>query len=382
MENRVREKTGGTKHRKVARIAWPAGVVTVLLALTFFMSSPFASKAEPQKPGAPAGPPKGLPVEAAAVVMEPASRELTAVGTLQSNESVTVAAEIAGRISAISFSEGEEAPRGKVLLRLDPSVLAAERDRARANLGLSEANYKRAELLLKDNATSQRERDEAYAKWKLDQANLRLADAQLAKATIRAPFEGIVGLRKVSPGGYLKPGDMVATLDDIDPIKVDFRVPELYADQVKVGQPITLTVDAVPGRTFEGKVYAIDPQVDTRGRSLLVRARVANADGPLRQGMFARIALELERRAEALTVPEEAIIGKDNQQLVFKVVDGKVAPTPVKLGIRSKGRVEIVEGLKAGETVVTAGHMKVRPGMPVTVLPTAAAQAQQTRKGS
>lgn len=369
------------KSRKLARFAWPAGVLTVLLGLMFFMTSPFSSKAEPQKAAASAGPPKGLPVEAAPVVMEPASRELTAVGTLQSNESVTVAAEIAGRVSDISFSEGEMAARGKVLLRLDPSVLAAERDRAKANLGLSEANYKRAELLLKDSAVSQRERDEAYSKWKLDEANLRLAEAQLAKATIRAPFEGVVGLRKVSPGSYLKPGDTIATLDDIDPIKVDFRVPEVYADQVKVGQPVKLTVDAVPGRAFEGKVYAIDPQVDTQGRSLLVRARVANADGPLRQGMFARIALELERRAEALTVPEEAIIGKGDQQLVFKVVDGKVEPAPVKLGIRSRGRVEIVEGLRAGETVITAGHMKVRPGMPVTVLPTAA-QAAQTQKGS
>jgi membrane fusion protein (multidrug efflux system) len=323
-----------------------------------------------------------LPVEAATVVTEPTARELTAVGTLQSNESIVLAAEIAGRVSDIGFSEGESAPRGKVLLRLDPAVLAAERDRARASLGLSETNYKRSELLLKDNATSQRERDEAYAKWKLDEANLRLAEAQLAKATIRAPFEGVVGLRKVSPGTYLKPGDTIATLDDIDPIKVDFRIPEIYADQVKAGQPVKLTVDAVPGRAFEGKVYAIDPQVDSQGRSLLVRARVANDGGPLRQGMFARIALELERRAEALTIPEEAIIGKDDKQLVFKVVDGKVAPTPVKLGIRSRGRVEIVEGLKSGETVITAGHMKVRPGMPVTVLPAAAPQTQQAQKGS
>jgi membrane fusion protein (multidrug efflux system) len=179
----------------------------------------------------------------------------------------------------------------------------------------------------------------------------------------------MVGLRRISVGGYLRSGDAVVTLDAVDPIKVDFRVPEVYADQVKVGQTIRLNVDAVPGQIFSGKVYAIDPQVDANGRSVLLRARVANTGGPLRQGMFARISLVMEERVDALLIPEEALMAKGEEQTVYKVVDGKVEATPVKIGLRNQGSVEILEGLQQGDTVVTAGHLKIRPGMAVTVLP-------------
>jgi membrane fusion protein (multidrug efflux system) len=310
-----------------------------------------------------------LPVEAVNVTVGPATRELSAVGTLQSNESVVIATEIAGRVSEIGFAEGEKARQGQILLRLDPSVLTAERDRAKASLVLSEANIKRAEILLKDQAIAERERDEAYAQWRLDEANLRLAEAQLAKTVIRAPFSGLLGLRRVSVGGYLRPGDAIITLDDIDPIKADFRIPEVFADQVKIGQNIELTVDAVAGRAFTGKVYAIAPQIDESGRSVLLRALVANEKGLLRPGMFARVNLVLEERTGALMVPEEALIAQGEQQLVYKVVAGKVEAVKVKAGLRQKGRVEILEGLQPGDTVITAGQIKVRPGMPVTVLP-------------
>jgi membrane fusion protein (multidrug efflux system) len=351
---------------RLARFLWPAGVLTTLMLLLLVVSSPWTVAEE--KP-APAGPPPGLPVEAVEVAITPATRELSAVGTLQSNESVVIATEIAGRVSEIGFAEGEKARQGQVLLRLDPSVLTAERDRAKASLVLSEANIKRAEILLKDQAIAERERDEAYAQWRLDEANLRLTEAQLAKTVIRAPFEGLLGLRKVSIGGYLRPGDAIITLDDIDPIKADFRVPEVFADQVKIGQSIQLTVDAVAGRAFTGKVYAIAPQIDESGRSVLLRARVGNEKGVLRPGMFARVNLVLEERAGALMVPEEALIAQGELQLVYKVVDGKVEAAQVKIGLRQKGRVEITEGLQPGDTVITAGQMKVRPGMPVTVLP-------------
>jgi membrane fusion protein (multidrug efflux system) len=356
--------------RRLARFLWPAGVLATLMLLLLVVSSPWTA-AEEKKP-APAGPPPGLPVEAVEVTIAPATRELSAVGTLQSNESVVIATEIAGKVTEIGFAEGEKARRGQVLLRLDPSVLTAERDRAKASLVLSEANIKRAEVLLKDQAIAERERDEAYAQWRLDEANLRLTEAQLAKTVIRAPFEGLLGLRKVSVGGYLRPGDAVITLDDIDPIKADFRIPEVFADQVKIGQSIELTVDAVAGRAFTGKVYAIAPQIDESGRSVLLRARVSNEKGVLRPGMFARVNLVLEERAGALMVPEEALISQGEQQMVYKVVAGKVEATKVKVGLRQKGRVEILEGLQPGDTVITAGQIKVRPGMAVTVLPLSA----------
>jgi membrane fusion protein (multidrug efflux system) len=353
--------------RRLARLLWPAGVLATLLLLLLAVSSPWSVAEE--KKSTPAGPPPGLPVEAVEVTVAPATRELSAVGTLQSNESVVIATEIAGRVAEIGFAEGEKARQRQVLLRLDPSVLMAERDRAKASLVLSEANIKRAEVLLKDQAIAERERDEAYAQWRLDEANLRLTEAQLAKTVIRAPFEGHLGLRKVSVGAYLRPGDAIVTLDDIDPIKADFRVPEVFAEQVRIGQSIELTVDAVAGRAFTGKVYAIAPQIDESGRSVLLRARVSNEKGVLRPGMFARVNLVLEERADALMVPEEALIAQGMQQLVYKVVDGKVEAAKVKIGLRQKGRVEILEGLQPGDTVITAGQIKVRPGMAVTVLP-------------
>jgi membrane fusion protein (multidrug efflux system) len=364
MEHRTLRSLG---RPRLSRFLWPAGVLATLMLLLLFASSPW-TVAEEKKPAA-AGPPAGLPVEAVEVTVAPATRELSAVGTLQSNESVVIATEIAGRVSEIGFAEGEKARQGQVLLRLDPSVLIAERDRAKASLVLSEANIKRAEVLLKDQAIAERERDEAYAQWRLDEANLRLTEAQLAKTVIRAPFEGLLGLRKVSIGAYLRPGDAIITLDDIDPIKADFRVPEVFAEQVKIGQSIELTVDAVAGRAFTGKVYAIAPQIDESGRSVLLRARVGNEKGVLRPGMFARVNLVLEERAGALMIPEEALIAQGEQQLVYKVVDGKVEAAKVKIGLRQKGRVEILEGLQPGDTVITAGQIKVRPGMAVTVLP-------------
>jgi membrane fusion protein (multidrug efflux system) len=381
MKDEQTDKGNSRKARRPAwmKFLWPAGITGILmLSLLVFSLDPSAVEAE-KKAEAPAGPPPGMPVEAAQVAVAPVTRELSAVGTLQSDESVTVSAETAGRVEKIAFSEGEQVKAGQVLLRLDDSVLKAELDRAAASLGLSRANYKRAETLLKDRAISERERDEAYATWQLDEATLRLAEANLAKTVIRAPFSGRLGLRNVSPGSYLRPGDPIVTLDAVDPIKVDFRVPEGFARQVRVGQTLQVTVDAVPGSTFAGEVIAVAPQLDAQGRSMLLRARLANDKKLLNPGMFARVSLVLEQKAEALMVPEEALMAQGDTQLVYKVVDGKVEASPVKLGIREKGRVEIVEGVRAGDTVITAGHLKVRPGMPVTVLPVVAADTRPVK---
>ncbi|MEJ2519724.1 MAG: efflux RND transporter periplasmic adaptor subunit, partial [Desulfuromonadales bacterium] len=357
--------------------AWKANnmkriLTTVALAASLLVT-PWQLPAETKASDSGQEKPKGLLVETAQVRSEPLVREITATGTTLANESVVLATEIAGRVSAISLAEGQAVAAGDVLLKLDPSILVAERDRAEASFNLSAANIKRAEQLLQEEAISARERDEAYAQWRLDQANLRLAEAQLAKTVIQAPFSGLLGLRRVSIGEYLQPGETIATLDDIDPIKVDFRIPEVFAHQLRVGQKIRLQVDAVPDQTFVGEVYAIDPQVDVNGRSILLRAKVAQDKGPLRPGMFARVALVLEERPKALMIPEEAIIPGADRQQVFKVVDGKVVAAVVETGLRTKGKIEITSGLAPGDTIITAGQIKVRPGMPVTEQPAAPA---------
>lgn len=342
-------------------------IFTLFLAFAVTLAAAEEKKAEPGK----AATPQGLPVETAQAVVVPLRNELSATGTLISNESVVIAAEIAGKVTQTSFHDGQKVVEGQILLQLDQAILLAERDRAQASFNLSETNIKRAESLLQEQAISQRERDEAHAQWRLNEASLRLAEAQLEKTVIRAPFSGLLGLRRVSVGEYLQPGKTIVNLDDIDPIKVDFRVPEVFAHQLKIGQKIQMSVDAVPGKLFSGQIVAIDPQVDVNGRSVLLRAKVEQQDGPLRPGMFARVNLILEERPNALVIPEQALIPKGDQQTVFKVVDGKVVAANVTTGLRTRGQVEIIQGLDAGETVITAGHIKVRPGMPVTALPAA-----------
>jgi membrane fusion protein (multidrug efflux system) len=304
-------------------------------------------------------------VEVARAEVMSANREITVVGTLNSNEAVVVTAEIAGRVTEIAFDEGHRVSAGQLLVRLDRSILKAQRDRAEASLTLSRANRERADVLLKNAAISKREWDEASAQWQLDEANLRLAQVQLDKTVLRAPFDGVLGLRYVSEGGYVQTGQPIVTLDDTDLLKVDFRVPEVFSSNLKIGQTVEVGVDAAPKRTFYGKVYAIDPKVDVSGRSLLVRGKIPNSDHVLRPGMFARVLLVIEEKPNTLMIPEQAIISRGGGQIVYTVVDGKVVEAAVTVGLRRRGLVEITEGLTPGDTVITAGQIKVRPGSPV-----------------
>lgn len=330
----------------------------------------------PQAGRAQDGAPQGMPVEAAPVRVQAMADEVLVVGSLRANESVVIRPEIAGRVAEISFEEGGRAEEGQVLVRLDDGSRAAELRRTEANLELARRNFSRADELYRRQNLAASTRDEAFAKLRAEEAAVELARVNLDKTELRAPFGGLLGLRQVSLGDYLSAGDPIVDLEDVDPIKVDFRVPEVFAHRLKDGQTIRLTVDAVPGETFEGTVYAIDPQIDEQGRSVLLRARVPNENGPLRPGMFARVTLVLDARPNALVIPEEALIPQGTDHIVFKVVDGKVAPQPVSIGQRRKGLVEVTEGLAEGDQVITGGQIKVGPGQPVTVFPSGPAPEQ------
>ncbi|MBF0332196.1 MAG: efflux RND transporter periplasmic adaptor subunit [Alphaproteobacteria bacterium] len=314
----------------------------------------------------PAAPPP-VAVEVAAVKTAPLARRLQAVGTLRSNESVVLRPEVAGRVARIEFDEGQAVRQGQLLVSLDDTVAAAEVKEAEAQLALSETNANRAEKLFRQNAGTERSRDEAAAQVRVDRARLEVARAQLAKTRIMAPFDGVVGLRKVSVGAYVLPGADIANLESIQTLKVDFRVPEVFLAAVRPGQTLQVAADAFPKEAFEGRVYAIDPLIDEAGRSILLRARVDNAAGSLRPGLFVRVALVVDEVLDALVVPEEALVPRGRETVVFRVVDGKAQPAPVETGRRRDGVVEIVKGVAAGDKVVTAGHMKLRPGAPVAV---------------
>jgi len=327
---------------------------------------PVATAAAKGAARADAGAP--MSVEAAKVAMQSLPQAITTVGSLRSDESVVVRPEVAGRISAILFKEGQQIGKGATLVRLDPAINAAEVQQARANLKLGQSKYDRAVELSQRNFISGQAKDEAENNLRVAEAAVALADARLAKTEIKAPFAGVIGLRVVSVGDYVKEGADVVNLESIDPLKVDFRVPEIYMGQIQVGQSLTVTLDALPGKTFEGKVLAVNPLVDAAGRSVVIRAIVRNSDTSLRPGMFARVKLITRDEKQALVIPEQAIVPQGDEQYVFRVVDGKVVRVKVEIGQRRDSKVEVLKGLAANDVVVTAGQLKLREGMSVTIL--------------
>ncbi|ARP96502.1 efflux RND transporter periplasmic adaptor subunit [Bordetella genomosp. 13] len=324
--------------------------------------------AAPAAAAAPAAPTRAQAVRVEVIQVEqvPFARGIAAVGSLRSDESVVLRPEVAGRVQHIEFREGQAVERGQVLVRLDDSVPRAELAQARANLSLAESRHRRAVDLHGRGFVSMQARDDAASELKVQQAATALAQARLDKMTIRAPFSGIVGLRDVSVGDYVSEGQSLAPLESIDPLKVDFRVPEMYLSKVSVGQRLTMRLDAMPGKERSGEVYAVSPLVDAGGRSLLLRATVPNGDATLRPGMFARVQL-MFGQDQALVAPEAALSPSGQNQYVYRVRDGRAERVEVTIGERREGRVEILTGVAAGDQLVVAGLQRLTDGAPVQV---------------
>ena len=331
--------------------------------------------------GAPGG---GMPTPVEVVRLEPRalSEEASAVGTIRSNESVILRPEVAGRIAAIHFRDGQVVARGVVLVALDAAIQQAELQQAKANLALAQTNFRRNEDLFQKKFISERARDESAATLKVQEAAVALAEARLARMQIRAPFSGVVGIRNVSVGDYVKDGADLINIEDIATLKVDFRLPEVYLGQVRTGQSLEVASDARVGETFRATVEAVNPQVDASGRSILVRARMLNAKSQLRPGMFVRVRLAFGERTGVLMLPEQALVPTGSDQFVFRVVSGdkgaSAQQVKVRIGGRRNGLVEIADGLKAGDMVVTAGQLRLRDGAPVRVVEGAPVGAAST----
>jgi len=347
----------------------------------------YVNQAAPPAPQAPAGapapgkaggPPGGfaIGVDTVRVASSVFVDDVAAVGSLKSNESVVLRPEIAGRIAAIHLREGMPAAKGAVLVALDASTQAAELRQAEANLALSQANHRRTEELYEKKFVSARARDEAGANLKVLEAAVALAQARLQKTQIRAPFAGIVGIRNVSVGDYVKEGQELVNIEDIGALKADFRLPESYLSRLRKGQSVEVSTDAMPGQTFKGTLDAIDPLLDASGRAISLRARLENPDLKLRPGMFVRVRLAFGGERQGLAVPEEALVPAGDDNFVFRVSEGKAQRVMVKVGQRRDATVEITEGLKAGDEVVSAGQLKLRDGVPVRAGQGAAAPAE------
>jgi len=321
-----------------------------------------------------------ITVEAAMVRQADTSIDIRAVGSLLSDEAVILAPELSGRLSEILFREGQPVKTGDILAKLDDALAQAEVTDAQARLTLAAANNERARSLSRSGAGTVRVRDESIAAFETSQAALELARTRLAKHVLRAPFDGTVGVRSVSAGAFVSAGTAIVNLEKIDTLKVEFKVPEIHLQDVKVGQKISVEVDAVPGRTFEGEIYAINPLLDVNGRALQVRARLANLEMVLRPGLFVRIAITGITRRGVIMVPEAAIVPRGGDAFVFRVADGKAVETRIKIGQRANAEVEVLEGLDAGTMVVTAGQQKLRNGDRIEVLPAEPAAAQPSKK--
>lgn len=340
-------------------------------------SAPESAKAQGAAPAAAAVPP--TPVEVMVVKPSTVQEELQTVGSLRSSESVMLRPEVSGRIARIGFRDGQAVKRGQLLIGLDASLNQAEVAKAQAELDLAQSNLKRTEDLARKNFVSGSAQETAQSNVEVLAASLQLAQARLSKMNILAPFDGVVGIRNVSVGDYVREGTDLINIEDVGTLKVDFRLPERNFAQVKVGQEVAVTADAMPNETWRGTLEAINPRVDANGRSLELRARLANSGGKLRSGMFVRVRTVVSERPNALMIPEEAIVSAGDDFFVFKLDGPQESPVArriqVNTGIRRDAKVEIVQGLKAGDQVVRLGMRLSRDGQPVRVLSAAPAEA-------
>ncbi len=329
--------------------------------------------------GGPGGPGGSTPsVEVTKVQTARLVDDAQTVGSLRSRQSVTLRPEVSGRVVRIAFADGATVRQGQLLIQLDDTLQKAELSQAQAQLSIARANLKRNEELVAQNFVAQRVLDESRASLQVAEAQVQLAQARLARMAIVAPFNGTVGIRSVNLGDYVKDGADLVNLEDTTQLYVDFRMPERYQARLSAGQSVQVQLDALPSQTLVAKVLAINPLVDADGRALLVRAAMPPTPGaPLRPGLFARVTVVMSVNEAALMVPEEAVVPQGGRQTVFRLEkegEGDGAKmvsrrTEVTLGLRRGAMVQILNGLKEGDTVVVAGQQRLqRDGTAVRVV--------------
>ena len=317
-----------------------------------------AAWAQPQAPG----------VIVAEAQIQPFPLSSEALGNARANEAVDIRPEVTAAITAILFEEGQSVERGEILLRLESSEPLADLAAAKAALVDSESQYRRSNELFKTKVVSASQLEQLEARRDADQAAVKAAESRLAHTVIRAPFAGQLGLRRVSMGSIVSPSTVITTLDDTSQIKLDFDVPEVFMARLERGLTVTARSAAWPDLVFTGQVISIDTRVDPISRTITVRALLPNENARLRPGMFLTVSL-LKDDVRSLLIPEEAIVPERSKQFVFVVgEEDLVQRREVRTGRRRPGQVEILEGLSAGELVITEGTQKARPGHPVRIM--------------
>ena len=310
--------------------------------------------------------------------------DVSALGTLKSRQAVVVRPEVSGRIAKLGFANGQRVKKGQLLVQLDDTLQQAQLLQAQAQASIARTNLQRSRELLAQSFVSQSVVDQNISALQVAEAQTSLAQAQLARMKVFAPFDATAGIGDVDVGSYVKDGADIVKLEDMSALVVQFSLPERYVSRLKVGQPVDVALDALPGKALRGQIVALDSQVDPNGRALLVNARIDNPGGLLKPGMFARPRVVFAIREGAVVVPEEALVPLGAKQFIFKVVDGpgggpnagqpggpKISQRlEARIGLRLPGKVEILSGLVAGDAVVTAGHARLlrADGVPLRVV--------------
>ncbi len=332
--------------------------------------APAGSAAAATVPGGPGGPgAAGGPalVEVAKADAMRLTDEVTAVGSLKSSQGVMLRPEVSGRVAQLGFNHGQRVKRGQLLVQLDDTLQQAQFKQAEASASIARTNLQRSRELLAQGFVSQSAVDQNLAALEVAEAQVALSRAQLQRMKVLAPFDGTAGLKLVNVGDYVKDGADIVNIEDLSSLTVQFALPERTIDRLRAGQPVEVLLDALPGRVFKGRVLAVDSQVDANGRALQVLAQVENPGLLLKPGMFARPRVVFAVREGAVVVPEEALVPQGSKQMIYKATlgpDGQLVSQRLeaRIGQRLPGKVEILEGLKPGDTVVVAGHARLMRG--------------------
>ncbi len=316
---------------------------------------------------APAWHAKPTVVKVTPVTYQTLPNKIDAVGTLKALDKVKITAEVAGKVAKIDFVPGASVKKGTVLIQLDDTIFKADLKAAKADLVLSRLNYQRFENLAKRGLLAKQKSDEALADLEDKQASVDVKSTQLAKMSLQAPFDGLLGARLVSIGGYVAVGQALVTIVDINNLLLQYQVPEKYLAQLKVGQPVSIKTNAYPTQHFAGKVSFISPMVDEETRTVLLQATIPNGDHRLRPGLFVKLKQQLGLAKKSLVIPEESLIPAIEGEHVFVVEKGKAVTKRIKTGLRHGRWVQVLSGLKASDVVVTAGHQKLKDGAAVKI---------------
>lgn len=316
---------------------------------------------------AESGPAGGaLPITAYLVTPNKVTDKIRTTGSLLANEEVDLRSEVSGKLKRIMFKEGTPVHKGQPLLKIDDSELQAQLSKLKSQLGLAEDIEKRRKQLYENQNISPEDYERSLNELNSIKADIKLFEARIEKTEIKAPFDGVVGLRYVSEGSLVSPSTRIALLQDVSTIKIEFSVPEKYSNTVHVNDEIRFTREGTD-KVYRGTVYAIEPKIDPVTRTLLVRARAPNAEVDLMPGSFAEVELSLSAVNDALMIPTEALVPELQGHKVFLVKNGAVEPSPVEIGIRTGTQIQVTSGIVAGDTVITSGILQVQPGMPVEV---------------